>query len=166
MLLTDLLLLALFSLVVLALVKPVGIFIARVFQGDIRFARLLENVIFRLAGIDPAVEMGWKTYALSMLLFNLLGIIVLFLILLFQGWLPLNPQGFSGFPWDQALNEAVSFVTNTNWQSYSGEAAASYFTQMVGFAVQNFLSAATGICIAVAFIRGIVRRNEATIGNF
>jgi len=166
MFLADVIALVLFLLVILALVKPAGIFMARVFQGEFQFVKPLENVIFRIAGIDPALEMGWKTYALSMLLFNLLGIIVLFLILLFQGWLPLNPQGFSGFPWDQALNEAVSFVTNTNWQSYSGEAAASYFTQMVGFAVQNFLSAATGICIAIALIRGIARRNQATIGNF
>ncbi len=166
MLLTDLIILLLFFLVVLVLAKPVGIFIARVFQGEIRFARPLENLIYRLAGIDPAVELGWKSYAISMILFNLLGIIVLFFILLFQGLLPLNPQGFSGFAWDQALNEAVSFVTNTNWQSYSGEAAASYFTQMVGFAVQNFLSAATGICIAIVLIRGIARRNQATIGNF
>lgn len=166
MLITDVLLLAVFLLVVLVLVKPVGIYIAKVFQGEIRFGKPLEDGIYRLAGIEPTVEMNWKKYALSMLLFNLLGIIVLFLILVLQGWLPLNPQGFAGFPWDQALNEAVSFVTNTNWQSYSGEAAASYLTQMVGFAVQNFLSAATGICIAIAFIRGIARRNEPTIGNF
>lgn len=166
MLLTDIIFLVLFFLVILVLVKPLGIYLARVFQGDIKILRPLENFIYRLAGIDPAAEMGWKTYALSMLLFNLLGIIVLFILLLLQGWLPLNPQGFSGFPWDQALNEAVSFTTNTNWQSYSGEAAASYLTQMLGFAVQNFLSAATGICIAIAFIRGIARRNQATIGNF
>ena len=166
MFVTDVLMLALFLLALLVLVKPVGIYIAKAFQGEIRLGKPVEQAIYRIAGVDPAVEMGWKRYAFAMLAFNLLGFAFLLLLLLFQGQLPLNPQGFSGFAWDLAINTATSFVTNTNWQNYSGEAAASYLTQMAGLAVQNFLSAATGICIAIAFIRGIARRNEGTIGNF
>jgi len=166
MFITDFLMLALFFLVLLLFIKPVGIYIAKAFEGEIKFGRPLEQAIYRLAGIDPAAEMDWKRYAVAMLAFNVLGFAFLLFLLLFQGFLPLNPQGFPGFSWDLAINTAVSFVTNTNWQNYSGEAAASYLTQMAGLAVQNFLSAATGICIAIAFIRGIVRRNAGTIGNF
>ncbi|HUL61725.1 MAG TPA: potassium-transporting ATPase subunit KdpA, partial [Methanocella sp.] len=150
----------------LVFIKPLGIYIAKVFQGEIRIGGRVEQAIYRLAGIDPAVEMGWKRYAVAMLAFNVLGFLFLLLILLCQGVLPLNPQKFPGFAWDLAINTATSFMTNTNWQNYSGEATASYLTQMVGFATQNFLSAATGICIAIAFIRGIARRNSPTIGNF
>jgi K+-transporting ATPase ATPase A chain len=148
------------------LVKPVGTYISRVFEGRIKFLAYFENLMYRLCGVHSGKEMGWRAYALSMFIFNLIGIVFLFIILLLQQFLPLNPQGFGGFPWDLALNSAVSFVTNTNWQAYSGESSASYFSQMAGFAVQNFLSAATGICIAVALIRGLARESSQTIGNF
>jgi K+-transporting ATPase ATPase A chain len=123
-------------------------------------------MIYKAAGIKQDEEMDWKDYAKALLLFNGLGLIVLFLILMLQGILPLNPQGFSGFPLDLAFNTAISFVTNTNWQAYSGESGASYLTQMSGLVVQNFLSAATGMCIAITLIRGFTRHTSQTIGNF
>ncbi|HTY92207.1 MAG TPA: potassium-transporting ATPase subunit KdpA [Methanocella sp.] len=162
----DILLVIVFLAALTLLVKPVGLYIARVFQGDIRLLKPLENSIYRAAGIKDGEEMGWKQYALAVILFNLLGFIILFLILVFQDRLPLNPQHLPGFAPDLALNSAISFMTNTNWQNYSGESAASYFTQMAGLTVQNFVSAATGICVAIAFIRGIVRREVKVIGNF
>jgi K+-transporting ATPase ATPase A chain len=166
----DVLLDAAFILIVIViltlLVKPVGLYIAKVFRGEITALKRLEDLFYGAAGIKSTDEMDWKQYATAMVLFNVLGIFVLFLMLIFQGWLPLNPQHYPGFPLDLAVNTAVSFVTNTNWQNYGGESAASYFTQMAGLAVQNFVSAATGICIAIAFIRGIVRREVMNIGNF
>ena len=165
-LILDVLFIGIFLIILTVLVKPVGSYIAKVFQGEITLFKRQEDYFYKLAGIKPAEEMDWKKYAISMILFNLLGLLVLFLILIFQGVLPLNPQNFPGFAPDLALNTAISFMTNTNWQNYAGESAASYFTQMAGLTVQNFLSAATGICIAIAFIRGIVRRQEKTIGNF
>ena len=113
-----------------------------------------------MTGIDSGQEMGWKKYALSLLAFSAASIALLFLILVGQGLLPLNPQKFPGMRWDLALNTAISFVTNTNWQAYSGEAALSYFSQAVGLAVQNFLSAAAGMSVAVAVIRGIAARRK------
>ncbi len=161
----------LFFLIVLTLlVKPVGTYITNVYQGKRTFLSPilmpLENLVYKAAGIKHDEEMDWKDYAKAMLLFNGLGLIVLFLILLLQGMLPLNPQGFPGFDLPLAFNTAISFVTNTNWQAYSGESAASYLTQMSGLAVQNFLSAATGLCIALALIRGFTRHTSQTIGNF
>ena len=161
----------LFFLIVLTLfVKPLGTYMTNVFQNKRTLLSPIlipiENLIYKVAGIKHDEEMDWKDYAKALLLFNGLGIIVLFLILLLQGMLPLNPQGFPGFPLDLAFNTAVSFVTNTNWQAYSGESAASYLTQMSGLAVQNFLSAATGLCIAIALIRGFTRHTSQTIGNF
>ncbi|HEX9079155.1 MAG TPA: potassium-transporting ATPase subunit KdpA [Desulfuromonadaceae bacterium] len=159
-----------FFIVLLALIKPVGVFMARVFQGERTFLSPLlapcEKLLYRTCGVDAEEEMGWKRYAWSLFLFNLLGGLALFAILLLQGILPLNPQKFPAFSWHLALNTAISFMTNTNWQNYSGEAAASYFTQMFGFAVHNFVSAATGIVVAIALIRGIVRRRSSAIGNF
>ncbi len=161
----------LFLLTVLTLlVKPLGTYMTNVYQGKRTFLSPilvpLENLIYKAAGIKQDEEMDWKDYAKALLLFNVLGLIVLFLILLLQGILPLNPQGLPGFPLDIAFNTAVSFVTNTNWQAYSGESAASYLTQMSGLAVQNFLSAATGMCIAIALIQGFTRHTSQTIGNF
>ncbi|MCZ7382082.1 MAG: potassium-transporting ATPase subunit KdpA [Candidatus Methanoperedens sp.] len=161
----------LFFLIVLTLlVKPLGTYMTNVFQGKRTFLSPvlapLENLVYKAAGIKHDEEMDWKDYAKSLLLFNGLGLIVLFLILLLQGMLPLNPQGFPGFSLDLAFNTAISFVTNTNWQAYSGESAASYLTQMSGLAVQNFLSAATGMCIAITLIRGFTRHTSQTIGNF
>lgn len=161
----------LFLLTVLTLlVKPLGTYITNVYQGKHTLLSPvlvpLESLIYKAAGIKKDEEMDWRDYAKALLLFNGLGLIVLFLTLLLQGIFPLNPQGFPGFPLDLAFNTAVSFVTNTNWQAYSGESTASYLTQMSGLAVQNFLSAATGMCIAMALIRGFTRHTSQTIGNF
>jgi len=161
----------LFLLAVLTLlVKPLGTYMNKCLSGQGYFLSPvlapLENLIYKAADIKQDEEMDWKDYAKALLLFNGLGLIVLFLILLLQGILPLNPQGFPGFSLDLAFNTAVSFVTNTNWQAYSGESTASYLTQMSGLAVQNFLSAATGMCIALALIRGFTRHTSQTIGNF
>jgi K+-transporting ATPase ATPase A chain len=124
----------------------------------------LERLFYRMAGIDADEDMGWKKYALSILAFSAASIALLFLILVGQGLLPLNPQRFPGMKWDLALNTAISFVTNTNWQAYSGEASLSYFSQAVGLTVQNFLSAAVGMAVAVALVRGIVARRPADAG--
>ena len=126
----------------------------------------VEKVCYRIAGVDPGIEQSWQKYTLALLVFNLMGFVLLFAILLFQQYLPLNPQQLPGQEWTQAFNTAVSFVTNTNWQSYSGEASLSYFSQMAGLTVQNFVSAATGLAVLVALCRGISRRSAHTLGNF
>jgi K+-transporting ATPase ATPase A chain len=126
----------------------------------------VENVCYRIAGVDPSSEQSWAKYMLALLAFNLAGFVILFAILLFQQYLPLNPQHLPGQEWTLAFNTAVSFVTNTNWQSYSGEASLSYLSQMVGLTVQNFVSAATGLAVLVALCRGISRRSTKTLGNF
>ncbi|PAA42150.1 potassium-transporting ATPase subunit KdpA [Pseudomonas fragi] len=126
----------------------------------------VEKVCYRIAGVDPGSEQSWQKYTLALLVFNLTGFVLLFAILLFQSYLPLNPQQLPGQEWTQAFNTAVSFVTNTNWQSYSGEASLSYFSQMAGLTVQNFVSAATGLAVLVALCRGISRRSAHTLGNF
>jgi K+-transporting ATPase ATPase A chain len=150
-------------------------YMARVYSGarhPLRFLAPVERLFYRVSGIDSKAEMGWKKYALSLLAFSGASIALLFLILIGQGHLPLNPQGFKGMRWDLALNTAVSFVTNTNWQAYSGEATLSYFSQAVGLAVQNFLSAAAGMAVAVAVIRGVAARRTTEdgvapgLGNF
>jgi K+-transporting ATPase ATPase A chain len=149
-------------------------YMARVFSGakhPLTFLEPVETLFYRITGIDPGQEMGWKKYALSLLAFSGASIALLFLILVGQGHLPLNPQKFPGMKWDLALNTAISFITNTNWQAYSGEAALSYFSQAVGLAVQNFLSAAAGMAVAVAVIRGIAAHRmesdgKPAIGNF
>jgi len=142
--------------------------IARVFAGDMSrgFPGRVEKTIYRLLETSPDKEEGWRGYTRDMLIFNGIGFVILLLILLLQGFLPFNPQNFGAFDLFTAINTAVSFVTNTNWQVYSGETAASYFTQMAGLTVQNFLSAATGICIAIALMRGITRQSTDRIGNF
>ena len=126
----------------------------------------VERLCYRLAGIDSQAEQDWKTYSLALLAFTLVSLLALFSILLLQGVLPLNPQGFAGLEWTLAFNTAVSFVTNTNWQAYSGEAALSYFSQMVGLGVQNFVSPAVGLAVLVVFCRGIARRSSNSVGNF
>ena len=160
---------ALFSLLLLV-VKPLGAFMARVYSGERNFLSPLlgpsERIIYRACRIDPTQEMDWKRYTVAMLLFNAVCFATLFAMLLFQHLLPLNPQHLPAFSWPLALNTAVSFTTNTNWQNYSGEQAASYLTQMLGFTVHNFLSAASGMAVAVALIRGFVRRKTADLGNF
>ncbi|MDD2733968.1 MAG: potassium-transporting ATPase subunit KdpA [Desulfuromonadaceae bacterium] len=156
--------------VLLALIKPLGSFMAKVFQGEQTFLSLIlapcEKVIYRISGVKPEDEMGWQRYAGSMLLLNLALFVGLFTMLMTQHLLPLNPQKVPPFSWQLALNTAVSFTTNTNWQAYAGEQAASHFTQMAGLAVHNFVSAATGIAIAIAVIRGFVRRKTSMLGNF
>lgn len=159
----------LFFVVLLALIKPLGLFMATVFQGERSFLSPLllpsERLLYRICGVDRNEEMGWKRYAGALLMFNGAGFLALFALLLLQGFLPLNPQHLPAFSWHLALNTAISFTSNTNWQNYSGETAASYLTQLCGFTVQNFLSAATGIVIAIAVIRGFAWRRSATIGN-
>jgi K+-transporting ATPase ATPase A chain len=159
-----------FFVILILVTKPLGSFMARVYQGERTFLTPVfapvEKGIYRLAGIDPGEEMTWKGYAFTMLLFNALGVVFLYLLQRLQGFLPLNPQGFGTLTPDLALNTAVSFVTNTNWQNYPGESTMSYLSQMLGMTVQNFLSAATGMAIAVAFIRGFTRASAKTLGNF
>ena len=162
-------LIALFLLLLLVCVKPLGLYMARVFEGQpvwlTRAGGAVERRIYGLCGIDPRSEMDWKQYSLALLLFNALGTLAVYALQRSQAWLLLNPQKFPGVAADSAFNTAVSFVTNTNWQGYSGESAMSYLTQMAGLAVQNFLSAASGIVVAIALIRGLARHSHATIGN-
>ena len=162
--------LALYMAVLLALVKPLGWYMARVYEGRPcgldRILGPLEQLIYRIAGVHADDEMRWTTYAWAMLLFNMLGLLVVFGFQLFQGLLPLNPQGFGAVRPDLAFNTAVSFATNTNWQNYGGETTLSYLTQMLGLTVQNFVSAASGMAVLVALIRGIARRSAGTIGSF
>jgi potassium-transporting ATPase potassium-binding subunit len=161
---------ALFLLIMLLLVKPLGLYMANVMEGRPNWALRLgggfERLLYRLSGVDPAAEMGWKRYMIALLLFNAIGTLALYAIQRAQLWLPLNPQQFANVSPDSSFNTAVSFVTNTNWQGYSGESTMSYLTQMVGLAVQNFLSAATGIAVVVALIRGFARHTARSIGNF
>jgi K+-transporting ATPase ATPase A chain len=156
---------------VLAVTKPLGVFMARVFSGERTFLdpvlRPVERLIYRLTGVDEKHEMRWTEYAIAMLLFSAVSMLVLYLMQRIQGMLPFNPQHFAAVtPEHLAFNTAASFTTNTNWQAYSGETTMSYFTQMAGLAFHNFASAATGIVLAIAFIRGIARRQMQTIGNF
>jgi potassium-transporting ATPase potassium-binding subunit len=158
-----------FLVLVLLLVKPVGLYMANVFDGrplwPLRAGAPLERWIYRLCGVDAGQEMGWKPYAAGLLLFNGFGTLAVYALQRLQAWLPLNPQKFAALSPDSAFNTAVSFVTNTNWQGYSGESAMSYLTQMSGLAVQNFLSAASGIVVAIALVRGLARHSARTIGN-
>ncbi|KEY41142.1 potassium-transporting ATPase subunit KdpA [Pantoea agglomerans] len=157
------LLIAFYLLLLMVLAQPLGRGLASLVADKPVFARL-EAPLWRLLGAQQS-DMRWPHYLLAILLFNALGFVVLLAILLMQGVLPLNPQQLPGLSWHLALNTAVSFVTNTNWQSYSGESTLSYFSQMVGLTVQNFLSAATGIAVAFALIRGFANRSSATLGN-
>lgn len=159
-----------FILLLLIAVPLLGRYMAEIFKDhskpSIPVLSQLENLTYYICQIDPNQEMSWKNYAKSMLYFNAIGFGFLFLLLLLQGWLPLNPQGFSGVDPALAFNTAVSFTTNTNWQAYGGENTLSYFTQMMGLTVQNFISAATGNAVLLALIRGIHRKSSQTIGNF
>ena len=162
--------LILFPLVLTSLAFPMGEYMAKVFCGDRTFLSPVlspvERFLYKLFAVDPNEEMSWKTYALSLVLFNVIGIVVLFLLQLIQGFLPFNPQQFGAVRWDTALNTAISFGTNTNWQAYSGEKTMSYLTQMLGLTVQNFTSAAIGIAASIAVIRGFIRKSAAAVGNF
>jgi len=157
--------LAVFLALLLALAWPLARAIDAVMAGRFALGRKLESPLWRLVGVDAAQETGWVRYALGLLLFNGLGVLFLYALQRLQQPLPLNPQGFAAVSADSAFNTAVSFVTNTNWQGYGGETTMSYLTQMLGLAVQNFLSAATGIVVVVALVRGFARHSAATIGN-
>jgi potassium-transporting ATPase potassium-binding subunit len=162
--------LALYMLVLGLLTKPVGYLIYKVMETDrlshCKWLGAPERLIYRLSGVDPEKEMEWKAYAIALLAFNVVGFIFLLLLQLLQFWLPLNPEQFSNLSFDSAFNTAVSFVTNTNWQGYAGESTMSYLTQMVGLSVQNFVSAATGIAVVMALIRGFARHSSTGLGNF
>ncbi len=162
--------LVLYLVILLALAKPLGAYMARVYEGRPfgldRALGWLERLVYRLCGVKPDEEVGWQVYALSMLLFNFVGVLAVYLLQRVQGGLPLNPQGFGAVSPDSSFNTAASFATNTNWQGYGGESTMSYLTQMVGLTVQNFVSAASGMAVLVALIRGFARRSAQTIGNF
>jgi K+-transporting ATPase ATPase A chain len=170
MTLNGVLQLVLYLIVLIGLAKPLGWFMARVYQGEPcgldRVLGPVERLAYRIAGVRADGEMGWKTYAVAALLFNAVGVLAVYALQRFQGMLPLNPQGLGAVSPDSSFNTAISFATNTNWQGYGGETTMSYLTQMLGLGVQNFVSAATGMAVLVALIRGLARRSSATIGNF
>lgn len=158
-------------LVVLTLLTPIlGNYMSRVFSGRKHFMlpvfRWLEKIIYRFVKVNPDEESNWKSYAFGLLLFNLVGFVFLFLIQIFQSVLPMNPVGVPNVSWHSAFNTAVSFMTNTNWQGYAGETTLSFFVQMIGLTVQNFVSAATGIAVLLALIRGLSRKTASELGNF
>ncbi len=163
--------LTLYLLVLLALTKPMGIYLVQVMDSSGKtfldpVLRPLERVLYRFFGLDPNKEQDWKGYTFSLLLFNLVGLLFTYFILRLQHRLPLNPQGLGPVPSDLAFNTAVSFTTNTNWQNYGGESTLSYFSQMVGLVFHNFASAAVGLAAAAALVRGVARHSTKTIGNF
>lgn len=159
-----------YMVLLLLMARPLGIYMARVYQGQTTWLtrpfRLLERLFYRLAGVDEGQEMTWQQYALALLLFNAAGFLVVYLLLRWQAWLPLNPAGQSAVTPTLAFNTAVSFTSNTNWQFYGGETTMSYLSQMLGLTVQNFLSAATGMAVLVALIRGLSRRRTDKLGSF
>src|SRR6266550_4190850 len=161
----------LFLALIFAVTKPLGTFLARVFSRERTFMdpvlRPMERLLYRVTAVDENHEMRWTEYTISMLLFSTVSMLLLYLIQRVQGFLPFNPQKLGAVsPAHLAFNTAASFTTNTNWQAYAGEATMSYFTQMAGLAYHNFVSAATGIALAIAFIRGIVQKEKDTLGNF
>jgi len=168
--LNDFIQIAVFLIVLLLLVKPLGSYMARIYEGKPSGLNVwlapIEKWIYQLCGVKSEEGMNWKTYAVAMMLFNLLGILVVYAIQRLQGILPLNPMAMPGVSPDSSFNTAVSFASNTNWQGYGGESTMSYFTQMIGLTVQNFVSAATGMAILVALIRGFIQKQVNTIGNF
>ncbi|WP_182186435.1 potassium-transporting ATPase subunit KdpA [Pectinatus frisingensis] len=168
--LKDMILFLLFFLVLFLLARPLGKYISKVFTGEKtcfdKIMRPIEKIIYKLVGIDENQEMTWRQYAAAVIWFHVFSFLAIFLTELFQGNLPLNPANEGNVSWDLALNTAVSFITNTNWQAYSGESTMSYFTQMTELAVHNFLSAATGISIAIVLIRGLTRKTTKLLGNY
>ncbi len=160
----------LFLVVLLLLARPLGVYMARVYEGQIprfvRWLRPVERLAYRVCGIDPNSEMDWRRYATSMLAFSLVSILAVYALQRLQGLLPLNPEGLPGVAPDSSFNTAVSFGTNTNWQGYGGETTMSYLTQMAALTVQNFVSAAAGMAVLVALVRGFARQSAGTVGNF
>lgn len=155
---------------IILLTPVLGMFMAQVFDGEKTFLspmiEPIERFTYRLIGADPREEMNWKQYAKAVIVFNAIGFLFVFAILMLQGTLPFNPQGLANVSWDLAFNTAISFVTNTNWQSYAGESTMSYFTQMVALTVQNFVSAATGFAVLLVLIRGLTRKGTDNLGSF
>ncbi len=162
--------LPLYLAVLLLCAYPLGSYISAIMAGEgnqlVRLFKPAERLIYRICGVDPETEMGWKQYAFAVILFNLLGVLMVYALQRLQAELPLNPQAMTAVTPDSSFNTAISFVTNTNWQGYTGEATMSYLTQMLGLAVQNFFSAATGLAVVIAMIRGFARHSAQTIGNF
>lgn len=162
--------LAFYIAVLLLLAKPLGSFMARIYQGERTFLDPVlgpvERLLYRLSGIKPEEDMNWKAYAVAMMVFNVVGLLAVYAIQRLQAMLPLNPQGLGPITPDSSWNTAVSFATNTNWQGYGGEVTMSYLSQMLALTVQNFMSAATGMAVVVALIRGIARASSKGIGNF
>jgi K+-transporting ATPase ATPase A chain len=161
---------AIFCIVIIALTRPLGGYMTRVFNGERTLFsplfRPIERGLYAASGVNPAAEQSWLTYGIAMLMFSLAGALSLYAIFRFQDVLPWNPQGLPALPPELALNTSISFVTNTNWQFYSGETTMSYFSQMAGLTVHNFVSAATGVALAMAIIRGFARKSSKTVGNF
>lgn len=166
----DFIQIGIYLVVLLLLIKPLGSYMTQVYADQpTRVTKLgggVERFIYRLCGIDASEDMGWKHYGIAMLLFNVCGMVLVYAFQRLQQWLPLNPQHFPALSPDLSINTAISFVTNTNWQAYSGESTMSYLTQMAALAVQNFVSAATGIAVLIALVRGFVRKTAKGIGNF
>ena len=158
-------LLGTFLTVLLLTAKPLGIYIAKVMEGRFAFGGRIERPLYRLCGVRHDEEMGWLKYAFAILLFNVLGVVAVYSLQRLQLWLPLNPQSLANVSPDSAFNTAISFVSNTNWQGYGGESTMSYLTQMLALSVQNFLSAATGIAVVIALVRGFARHTAKTVGN-
>lgn len=157
---------AFFSLCVLAVARPLGAYLVRVYDGSVRWLAPVERAIYRVSGIDPAEDQHWTRYAAGVLLFCVASMLLTYAVLRLQHLFPLNPQGLSALPPRQAFETAASFTTNTNWQSYSGESTMSYLSQMTQLAFHNFVSAAVGMAVAVAFVRGVARRSAGKLGNF
>jgi K+-transporting ATPase ATPase A chain len=161
---------AVYLIILVLLVKPLGLYMAHVYEGEHTFLdRILKPVergIYRLMGVEPMDEMNWKTYAFAMLTFSVVGMVFLYVLQRLQGFLPFNPQNFAAVKPDLAFNTAASFTTNTNWQNYSGETTLSYLTQMLGLTVKNFVSAAVGMAVLIAFIRSFSRKQTTNLGNF
>src|SRR4051794_1412028 len=161
---------AIFCAIVLALVRPVGGYITRVFTGERTFLspvlQPVEVILYRASGVDEHREQNWQTYTIAMLLFHVGGFLILYALLRAQQFLPFNPQSMAAVPEALSFNTAASFISNTDWQNYAGESTLSYLVQMLGMTHQNFLSAATGIVLAVALIRGFARASAKTVGNF
>ncbi|MEP6484744.1 MAG: potassium-transporting ATPase subunit KdpA [Rudaea sp.] len=166
----DFIQIGIYLIVLVLLVKPLGSYMALAFAETpnrvTRFGAPVERLLYRMSGVRADEDMSWVRYAVAMLAFNVAGLLAVYVLMRVQSWLPLNPQHVDNVPPDLSMNTAISFATNTNWQSYSGESTLSYLTQMLGLGVQNFLSAATGIAVLIALIRGFTRRSAKTVGNF
>jgi len=166
----DLLQVAIFFVLLIMLTPLLGVYIARIFEEKKIFCSWIvqpvENFIYRISGINPELEMNWTQYTWCVVVFNIIGFSVLLVLQLFQSTLPLNPEKLPNVPFALALNTAISYFTNTNWQAYSGEAVMSYFVQVTGLTVQNFLSAATGIAVMIALTKALTRKKVSVLGNF